>query len=54
MAQRLLHVITKVYYRSMSCFATVFPSKALLVVHKLTLLSLRGFELCVTTIGASP
>jgi hypothetical protein len=25
MTQRLLHVVTKVYYRSMSCFATVSP-----------------------------
>jgi hypothetical protein len=24
MAQRSLHAITKIYYRSMSCFATVF------------------------------
>jgi hypothetical protein len=34
MAQRTLHVITNVYYRSMSCFATVSPSKAPLAVLK--------------------
>jgi hypothetical protein len=27
MAQRSLHVVTKAYYRSMSCFATDFPAK---------------------------
>jgi hypothetical protein len=27
MTQRSLHVITKVYYRSMSCFTTVSPTK---------------------------
>jgi hypothetical protein len=35
MAQRSLHVITKVYYRSMSCFATDSPSKAPLAVLKI-------------------
>jgi hypothetical protein len=32
MAQRSLHAVTKVYYRSMSCFATVSQQMALLVV----------------------
>jgi hypothetical protein len=31
MAQRSLHAVMKVYYRSMSCFATV-PPQALLAV----------------------
>jgi hypothetical protein len=26
MAQRSLHVVTNVYYKSMSCFGTVFPT----------------------------
>jgi hypothetical protein len=35
MAQRSLHTITKVYYRSMPCFAMVFPSKAPLAVLRI-------------------
>jgi hypothetical protein len=32
MAQRSLHAVTKVYYRSMSCFATVLDKRSPLAV----------------------
>jgi hypothetical protein len=35
MAQRSLYAIIKVYYRSMSCFAMVSPSKAHLAVLRI-------------------
>jgi hypothetical protein len=35
MTQRLVHAVTKVYYRNMSCFATDSPSKALPAVLRI-------------------